>query len=90
MPRYDYECSQCGHAFEASQKMLDAPLVKCPVCGKEKLRRLIGGGAGIIFKGPGFYATDYRKDSRAASIKPGEPSCPKSKEGCNACPHSHG
>lgn len=83
MPRYDYECSQCGHAFEASQKMSDAPLVKCPACGKNKLKRLIGGGGGIIFKGAGFYATDYRKGSKA-------PACPKSKEGCNACPHSHG
>ena len=77
MPTYDYECTHCKHTFEASQKMSDKPLEKCPKCGK-KLRRLIGSGSGIIFKGPGFYATDYRK----AKTKP---SCPHSKSGCDGC-----
>jgi putative FmdB family regulatory protein len=87
MPTYDYECTQCGHAFEISQKMSDALLSKCPACGKKKLKRLIGGGAGIIFKGSGFYATDYRKGSKTLPEKSGMPSCPKAKEGCNACQH---
>jgi putative FmdB family regulatory protein len=61
MPTYDYECDACGHRFEEFQSMKDAPLKECPKCKKNKLRRLIGTGAGIIFKGSGFYTTDYRK-----------------------------
>ena len=57
MPTYEYECKKCSHSFEAFQSMNDEPLKKCPKCGKE-LRRLIFGGAGLIFKGPGFYVTD--------------------------------
>lgn len=83
MPTYDYECTHCGYAFEVFQKMTDSPLDKCPKCSK-KVKRLIGGGAGIIFKGSGFYATDYRKDKTVASQAA---SCPKAKEGCNACQH---
>jgi putative FmdB family regulatory protein len=60
MPNYDYECSACGHAFEEFQTMTDAKLSKCPKCGKNKLARLIGGGSGMIFKGTGFYQTDYK------------------------------
>lgn len=64
MPTYQYECSGCGHEFEALQSMTDAKLRKCPKCGKAKLNRLIGTGAGVIFKGSGFYETDYkRKDA---------------------------
>ena len=59
MPTYDYECTSCGHLFEAFQSMSEAPLKDCPVCGKE-VRRLIGAGLGIIFKGSGFYSTDNR------------------------------
>ncbi|NLW51147.1 MAG: zinc ribbon domain-containing protein [Candidatus Brocadiaceae bacterium] len=65
MPTYDYECKQCGHRFEAFQGMSDEPLKTCPECGKKKLVRLIGGGAGIIFRGSGFYITDYRNGSRS-------------------------
>ena len=61
MPTYEYECDACGHAFEEFQYMSDAPLKKCPSCGKKKLNRLIGAGAGIIFKGSGFYETDYKR-----------------------------
>lgn len=61
MPTYEYECKSCGHTFEKSQSMTDKPLKKCPKCSKA-VRRLIGSGSGIIFKGAGFYATDYRKD----------------------------
>jgi putative FmdB family regulatory protein len=60
MPTYEYECRQCGHQLEAFQSITAAPLKKCPSCGKSALRRLLGAGAGIIFKGTGFYQTDYR------------------------------
>ena len=60
MPTYDYECTKCGHTFEAIQSMSDDALAKCPSCGKNGLRRLIGGGLGVIFKGSGFYVTDNR------------------------------
>jgi putative FmdB family regulatory protein len=82
MPTYEYECTHCGHGFEAFQKMTDKPLDKCPKCGY-KIKRLIGGGSGIIFKGPGFYATDYRKKPK----KTAPDTCPKAKEGCDACEH---
>jgi len=64
MPTYDYKCdnSQCHHEFDAFQGINDNPLQKCPKCGENTLRRLIGSGGGIIFKGTGFYATDYRRD----------------------------
>ena len=63
MPTYDYECQACGHAFELFQSMT-APVKKtCPACRKPKLKRLIGTGAGVIFKGGGFYETDYRSES---------------------------
>ncbi len=81
MPTYEYECMHCGHKFELFQKITDQPLDLCPKCNK-KVKKLISSGAGIIFKGPGFYATDYPKHS-----KPQIPAdiCPKAKEGCNAC-----
>ena len=63
MPTYDYLCQSCDHAFELFQQMTDPVKKKCPQCGKLKLRRLIGTGAGVIFKGGGFYETDYRSDS---------------------------
>ena len=63
MPTYAYECQECGHAFEEFQSITAAALRKCPSCGKLKLRRLIGPGAAVIFKGGGFYETDYRSKS---------------------------
>lgn len=63
MPTYDYQCDACGHAFERFQSITASPLKKCPGCGKLKLKRLLGTGAGLIFKGSGFYETDYRSDS---------------------------
>ncbi|MCK5250641.1 MAG: zinc ribbon domain-containing protein [Spirochaetaceae bacterium] len=63
MPTYDYECRSCGHSFETFQSMSDDSLTVCPECRKEQLRRLIGGGSGIIFKGSGFYVNDSRKGS---------------------------
>jgi putative FmdB family regulatory protein len=66
MPTYDYECNACGHAFEEFQSIKAEPIHKCPKCGKKKVRRLIGIGAGVIFKGSGFYQTDYRSESYKA------------------------
>ena len=63
MPTYDYECDACGHEFELFQSISDAVKRKCPECGKLKLRRLFGTGAAVMFKGSGFYETDYRSDS---------------------------
>ena len=63
MPTYDYECNACGHAFEKFQSITAPATRKCPECSKLKVRRLIGTGAGIIFKGSGFYQTDYRSES---------------------------
>ena len=67
MPTYEYECLSCAHTFEIFQSMSDEPLKKCPQCG-HKVRRLIYGGAGVIFKGSGFYITD--KNHGSNSIKP--------------------
>ena len=61
MPTYQYECSACGHTFETLQSMLAKKLSKCPQCRKSTLKRLIGTGSGIIFKGSGFYETDYKR-----------------------------
>jgi len=69
MPTYQYECVACNHAFEHFQSMNDKPLKKCPSCGKARLKRLIGTGAGIIFKGSGFYQTDYRSSNYNKSAK---------------------
>lgn len=67
MPTYEYACPKCGHQFEQFQSMRDEPLKKCPKCGKTGVKRLIGGGAGLIFKGSGFYITDYKKKSGGES-----------------------
>lgn len=72
MPTYDYECTKCGNNFEAFQSISAEPLKKCPEC-KGKVQRLIGTGGGVLFKGAGFYQTDYRSDGykkAAAADKP--------------------
>jgi putative FmdB family regulatory protein len=61
MPTYDYKCHACGHTFEELQSFSAPVLTKCPACKKNKLERLFGGGGAIIFKGSGFYETDYRR-----------------------------
>lgn len=63
MPTYDYECDACGHTFELFQSISEAVKKKCPKCGKSKLRRLFGTGGAVVFKGSGFYQTDYRSES---------------------------
>jgi putative FmdB family regulatory protein len=62
MPTYDYECDACGHKLEVFQSITAEPLTKCPECNKKKLRRLLGTGAALMFKGSGFYTTDYRSE----------------------------
>ena len=63
MPTYEYVCDRCEHRFELFQQMTDPVKRKCPECGKLALRRLVGAGAGVLFRGNGFYQTDYRSDS---------------------------
>lgn len=63
MPTYDYICRKCGHEFELFQSMTDPVKRTCPECGRKALERLVGAGAGVLFKGTGFYQTDYRSDS---------------------------
>jgi putative FmdB family regulatory protein len=81
MPTYDYECEACGHEFEKFQSMTAPAIRKCPECGKLKVRRLIGTGAGVIFKGSGFYQTDYRSDSYKKAAQKDKPSDSKTSEG---------
>ncbi|MFO0942522.1 MAG: FmdB family zinc ribbon protein [Pirellulales bacterium] len=86
MPTYDYECDACGHKFEVYQGINDDKLKKCPECKKLKLRRLLGTGGAIMFKGSGFYQTDYRSDSykkAAAADKPASDSSSGSSSSSN-------
>jgi putative FmdB family regulatory protein len=86
MPNYDYECMHCGYKFEVFQSMNAKRLNKCPKCSKQ-VKRLIGSGAGIIFKGKGFYATDYAKKPQASDASSSKVSCPQAKPGCSGCPN---
>jgi putative FmdB family regulatory protein len=69
MPTYDYVCDGCGHKFEEMQSFKADPMKTCPKCGKDQLRRLFGTGAAILFKGGGFYETDYRSDGYKSAEK---------------------
>jgi len=69
MPTYEYACPDCEHQFEAFQSITAKPIRKCPECGKRKVERLISGGAGLLFKGSGFYITDYRSDNYKSAAK---------------------
>jgi putative FmdB family regulatory protein len=89
MPTYEYECKKCAHAFELFQNMSDEPERVCPKCGGE-VRRLINGGAGVIYKGAGFYSTDKSKPpaSRKSGGKTGDGKAADTP--CASCPHSDG
>lgn len=69
MPTYDYHCVKCGHELEIFHSMKDAPKKKCPKCGKNGLEKKIGAGAGFLFKGAGFYLTDYRSEGYKSDAK---------------------
>jgi len=80
MPTYEYACTDCSHEFEAFQSITAKPIRKCPECGKRKVERLISGGAGLLFKGSGFYITDYRSDSYKEAAKKDSDSSSKKTE----------
>jgi putative FmdB family regulatory protein len=82
MPTYDYLCAACGHRLELFQSMSEAPKKKCPACGKNRLERQIGTGAGFIFRGAGFYLTDYRSES----YKQGQSSAEQAANGAGDAP----
>ncbi|HNR68508.1 MAG TPA: zinc ribbon domain-containing protein [bacterium] len=79
MPTYEYLCKKCGHRFEQFQSMKEEPLKECPVCQKDSLVRLVSGGAGLIFKGSGFYITDYKNSHTSSSNGNGEKAKPEAK-----------
>ena len=80
MPTYEYACKLCGHEFETFQPITAAPLKRCPACKKQGLRRLISGGAGLIFKGSGFYETDYKRSDAYSKDKAAATSASKPAE----------
>lgn len=82
MPIYEYQCFYCGHHLDELQSINEPPLVKCPECGKDGLKKLIGAGAGLIFKGSGFYLTDYKnkKSSKASKKEDSREKKPDKKE----------
>lgn len=80
MPTYDYQCDKCGYSFEKFEKMSEKSTGKCPKCGG-KTHRLIAGGSGVIFKGTGFYETDYKNKS-----KPDKPCSGNGGPSCKGCP----
>jgi putative FmdB family regulatory protein len=85
MPTYDYSCAACGHRFERFESINDDAAKPCPKCGKKKAKRMLGTGAGLIFKGSGFYTTDYKKSSggdsgEKSSKEPEKKSEPKEKK----------
>ena len=91
MPTYDYRCDACEHQFEEFQSISEPPLKKCPQCGRKKLRRLFGTGAAVLFKGAGFYQTDYRSESyKAAAKADAEKTGSKGAEGSNGSSGANG
>ena len=83
MPTYEYQCDACEHNFDEFQSINDKPLRKCPKCGKKKLRRVFGAGAAVLFKGSGFYETDYRSESYQKAAK-ADQEAPKSSSSTSA------
>ena len=90
MPTYEYECKACDHKFEKFQSITASPTRKCPACKANKVKRLIGMGAGVIFKGSGFYQTDYRSSSynEAAKKDKAPTSDCGTSEACKSCEHA--
>lgn len=95
MPTYEYACPDCGHEFEAFHAMSAAPVKLCPKCGKKKVKRLISAGSGLIFKGSGFYLTDYARKGSASGESKAESKSERKTENkashsCGpGCGHSH-
>jgi putative FmdB family regulatory protein len=85
MPTYEYECGACKHAFERFQPMTSKPVRTCPACGSRRVRRLLGTGAALIFKGAGFYATDHRSESYKEGAKKDKPAAPAPADACASC-----
>jgi putative FmdB family regulatory protein len=90
MPTYEYHCDACGHQFDEFQSMSEAPLKKCPACGKNKLRRAFGTGAAVLFRGSGFYQTDYRSESYKSAAKAEQEASSKSSAGGNGTAEGNG
>ncbi len=91
MPTYEYQCEACDHNFDEFQSMSEAPLTKCPQCKKPKLRRLFGTGAAVLFKGSGFYETDYRSESYKQAAKADQEAAGKaSSNGTNGAASTNG
>ena len=88
MPTYDYECDACQHKFEKFHSITAKSIRTCPECGKRKVRRLIGAGAGVIFKGSGFYQTDYRSSSYKEAARKDAPSACDSCKASESCASS--
>jgi putative FmdB family regulatory protein len=89
MPTYEYQCDACEHNFDEFQSMSEPALTKCPQCGKKKLRRVFGTGAAILFKGSGFYQTDYRSESYKSAAKADQEAASKP-AGTDGTPSSNG
>ena len=91
MPTYDYECDGCGHTWEMFQRIVEDAIKKCPECKKKKARRLFGTGSAVMFKGSGFYETDYRSDSYKKGEKAAKDAkAPKSDSGGDKSSKSKG
>ena len=90
MPTYEYACTACKHAFEKFHSMKDDPVKKCPKCGKNKVQRLISRGAGILFKGSGFYQTDYRSKNYHEGAKKDSPAPAPAKDSSSSKDSSGG